>query len=210
MRRTASIIFALSLAATAAAQTTDSKVNGTVKDETGAVVAGATVRLLDDATKAEVTAVANDEGAYFFANVRPGTYTVTAEQAGFKKSSVERVKVDVGVPATVNFTLTPGEVAETVTVTSADAQAAINSTNAELSTTVESRQINDLPLNGRNPLDLAGLQPGVAAGASNRTATINGQRGTFSNITSKARVIAWRNAAALFTHSLYSYAGSES
>ena len=106
MRRTASIIFALILAATAAAQTTDSKVNGTVKDETGAVVAGATVRLLDDATKAEVTAVANDEGAYFFANVRPGTYTVTAEQAGFKKSSVERVKVDVGVPATVNFTLT--------------------------------------------------------------------------------------------------------
>jgi hypothetical protein len=184
MRRVASVVFMLLLAAlTAFAQTTSSEVSGSVRDEAGAVIAGATIHLADNATKTEVTSVANADGKYIFANVRPGVYTIVAEQAGFKRQEIQSVKVDVGVPATVNFTLTPGEVAETVTVTSADAQSVINATNAELSTTVESRQINDLPLNGRNPLDLAALQPGVAAGASNRSATINGQRGTFSNIT---------------------------
>ena len=184
MRRIASVVFMLLLAAPAAsAQGVSSEVNGSVRDEAGAVIAGATIRLVDNATKSEVTSVANADGKYIFVSVRPGTYTIVAEQAGFKRQEIQSVKVDVGVPATINFTLTPGEVAETVTVTSADAQSVINTTNAELSTTVEARQINDLPLNGRNPLDLAALQPGVAAGASNRSATINGQRGTFSNIT---------------------------
>ncbi|HWS85535.1 MAG TPA: TonB-dependent receptor [Pyrinomonadaceae bacterium] len=184
MRRLSSVIFVLLLvAASAFAQTTSSEVNGTVKDEAGAAIAGATVRLIDNATKTEVNGTANDDGRFTFANIRPGTYTVVAEQPGFKRQEIQSVKVDVGVPATVNFTLPAGEVTETVTITSADAQAVINTTNAELSTTVGQRQINDLPLNGRNPLDLAALQPGVAAGAANRSATINGQRGTFSNIT---------------------------
>jgi hypothetical protein len=183
-RRFASVIFVLLLGAAAAlGQTTSSEVNGSVKDEAGAAIAGATVRLIDDATKTEVTGTSNSDGRFTFANVRPGTYTVVAEQPGFKRQEIQTVKVDVGVPATVNFALAPGEVTETVTITSADAQSVINTTNAELSTTVGQRQINDLPLNGRNPLDLAALQPGVAAGATNRTATINGQRGTFSNIT---------------------------
>ena len=93
------------------------------------------------------------------------------------------MKVDVGVPFTVNIDLAAGAVQETVTVSASDVAAPINITNAELSTTVQTQQINDLPLNGRNPLDLAGLQPGVSATASNRTATINGLRGTFSNLT---------------------------
>ena len=184
MRRFASVIFVLVLGAAAAfAQTTSSEVNGSVRDEAGAAIAGATVRLIDNATKTEQSSVASDSGTYRFASVRPGTYTIVAEQPGFKRQEIQSVKVDVGVPATVNLTLAPGEVTETVTITAGDAQAVINSTNAELSTTVGQRQINDLPLNGRNPLDLAALQPGVAAGASNRSATINGQRGTFSNIT---------------------------
>lgn len=184
MRRFTSVIFVFLLGAAASfAQTTSSEVNGSVRDEAGAVIAGATIRLIDNATKSEQNGVASESGTYRFANVRPGTYTIFAEQPGFKRQEIQSVKVDVGVPATVNFTLAPGEVTETVTITGSDAQAVINSTNAELSTTVGQRQINDLPLNGRNPLDLAALQPGVAAGASNRSATINGQRGTFSNIT---------------------------
>ncbi|MET0645826.1 MAG: TonB-dependent receptor [Pyrinomonadaceae bacterium] len=184
MRRLASIIFVLLLAsASAFAQGASSEVNGTVRDEAGAAIAGAIIRLVDNATKTEVNGTANDDGKYLFANVRPGTYTIVAEQPGFKRQEIQSVKVDVGVPATVNFTLPPGEVTETVTITSGEAQAVINTTNAELSTTVGERQINDLPLNGRNPLDLAALQPGVAAGADNRSATINGQRGSFSNIT---------------------------
>src|SRR5215211_7257081 len=127
MRRFTSVVFVLLLGAAAAfAQTTSSEVNGSVRDEAGAAVAGATVRLIDNATKTEQNSVASESGTYRFANVRPGTYTIVAEQPGFKRQEIQSVKVDVGVPATINLTLTPGEVAETVTITSGDAQAVIN------------------------------------------------------------------------------------
>ena len=167
----------------AQAQAIDATVNGTVKDQNGALVAGATVTLIDTATSRETTVTTNTEGFYVFQNVRPGTYSLRAQHAGFKKHEVPGVKVDVATPATVNFDLVPGGLEETVTISASDAAAPINSTNGELTSTVREQQINDLPLNGRNPLTLAGLQPGVAAGATNRTATINGLRGTFSNLT---------------------------
>ena len=178
-----SILLYSLLGVVASAQTSTSEVNGTVKDQQGAVVAGATIKLIDNSTNREVLATSTGDGYYVFTNVQSGNYTITAEQAGFQKLSIQNVKVDVGVPSTLNLTLTAGNVAEVVTVSASDVSAPINTTNAELATTVQQQQINDLPLNGRNPLDLAGLQAGVAAGGANRTATINGLRGTFSNLT---------------------------
>ncbi|HEX6624023.1 MAG TPA: carboxypeptidase-like regulatory domain-containing protein, partial [Pyrinomonadaceae bacterium] len=139
--------------------------------------------LVDNATGREVTTTTSGEGYFVFPNVPAGTYTVSAENAGFQKKVVQGVRLNVGIPATLNIALTAGNVAEVVTVSASDVSTTINTTNAELSTTVQTQQINDLPLNGRNPLDLAGLQAGVSAGASNRTATINGLRGTYSNLT---------------------------
>ena len=165
------------------AQSASSEVNGTVKDSAGAVVSGATLKLIDTATNSEVTSTSGGEGAFVFANVRPGVYRLITEHTGFSKKEVQNIQVNVGVPYTVNVELTPGGFEEVVTVSATDITAPVNTTNAELSTTVQTQQINDLPLNGRNPLDLAGLQAGVSAGASNRTATINGLRGTFSNLT---------------------------
>jgi len=165
------------------AQSSSSEVNGVVKDPTGAVVSGATLRLIDTATNSEVTTTSSADGAFVFANVRPGVYRLITEHTGFSKKEVQNIQANVGVPYTVNVELTPGGFEEIVTVSATDIAAPINTTNAELSTTVQQQQINDLPLNGRNPLDLAGLQAGVAAGASNRSATINGLRGTFSNLT---------------------------
>ena len=167
----------------AQAQGIDATVNGTVKDSAGALIAGANVTLIDTATSHETTVTSNNDGFYVFQNVRPGTYSLVASHSGFKKHEVSGVKVDVGTPATVNFDLVAGGLEETVTVSASDAAVPINSTNAELSATVRQQQINDLPLNGRNPITLAGLQAGVSAGATNRTATINGLRGTFSNLT---------------------------
>ena len=175
------LVFALTGAAFA--QSASSEVNGVVKDTAGAVVAGATLKLIDTATNTEVTSTSSNDGAFVFANVKPGVYRLITEHQGFSKKEVQDIKVNVGIPYTVNIELTPGGFEEVVTVSATDIAAPINTTNAELSTTVQSQQINDLPLNGRNPLDLAGLQAGVAAGASNRTATINGLRGTFSNLT---------------------------
>jgi hypothetical protein len=165
------------------AQTSTSEVNGVVKDPTGAVISGATLRLIDVATNAELTTTATDQGSFVFSNVRPGVYRLVAEHTGFSRKEIQDVKVNVGVPFTINVELAAGALQETVTVSASDVAAPINITNAELSTTVQTQQINDLPLNGRNPLDLAGLQPGVSATGSNRTATINGLRGTFSNLT---------------------------
>jgi hypothetical protein len=174
-----------SLAPHTFAQKVTSNVNVLVKDESGAVVPGANLTLTSSATKTERTGVANDEGYFSFNEMSAGEYTLNVEKTGFKKTVVEGIKVDVGgVPAEVNIALVTGGVEETVMVTASEAQAVINNENASLSTTVNLRQVQDLPINGRNPLALAGLQAGVNTSTNNnRTASINGLRGTFSNLT---------------------------
>ncbi|HJR07542.1 MAG TPA: carboxypeptidase regulatory-like domain-containing protein [Pyrinomonadaceae bacterium] len=181
----AAFLLAALLAPSAFAQKVTSNVNVTVKDESGAVVPGVSLTLTSAATKTERTGVANDEGYFSFNEMSAGEYTLTVEKTGFKKTVVEGIKVDVGgVPAEVNIGLVTGGVEETVMVTASEAQAVINNENASLSTTVQLRQVQDLPINGRNPLNLAGLQAGVnTATNNNRTASINGLRGTFSNLT---------------------------
>ena len=178
----ASLIFTLS-ASTASAQTSQSTVSGTVKDLNGALVAGATITLVDSRTKSERTTTTNDEGFYLFANVLAGDYRMSAEGGGFKKTEVTSVKVDVSIPATVNLVLETGQISETVQTTASDSQAVINTENAELSTVVTEKQINDLPLNGRNPVQLAALQAGVATNSNIRNANVNGMRGSYNNIT---------------------------
>src|SRR5215813_10086888 len=177
------IVLCLIFCANASAQTVNSTVTGVVRDTAGAVIPGAKVTLTDAATKLSVNTTTNSEGFYLFNDVRSGYYTVAAEAAGFKKSEVRDVKVDVSAPATVNVNLETGQIAEVVTTTASDSQALVNTENAELSATIFEKQINDLPLNGRNPVQLATLQAGVATNSGTRNATINGMRGSFNNIT---------------------------
>ena len=166
------------------AQSSQSTISGTVRDPNGAVIQGTTITLTDVATKTAAHATTNDEGFYLFTNVLAGTYSVTAERQGFKKNLIPNVKVDVGIPATVNVILETGEISETVTTTASDAQAVINTENSELATVVMEKQINDLLLNGRNPVQLASLQAGVATNTgSTRDSNINGMRGSYNNIT---------------------------
>jgi len=164
-------------------QSVNTRVSGTVKDQAEAVVPGVKVTLIDTKTREEKTTNTNDEGNFVFADVRAGTYMVTAERANFKKLQVQNVQVAVDIPAVLSMTLEPGGVAETVSVTASDAQTLIRSTDAKLSTTIDVKQVQDLPLNGRNPINIAGGQAGVATNANVRTAVINGLRGSFSNIT---------------------------
>ncbi|MGH9900973.1 MAG: carboxypeptidase regulatory-like domain-containing protein, partial [Pyrinomonadaceae bacterium] len=168
----------------ALAQTGTSSVRGTVVDQQGNIVPGAAVTLTDLATRSERAGTTNDEGFYLFTNVTAGEYALTVEREGFKKTQVENVKVDVSIPATVSVELAAGEITEVVTTTSSEAQAVINTENAELATVVSARQIQDLPLNTRNPVQLATLQAGVVSNTgSTRSATINGMRGSYNNIT---------------------------
>lgn len=175
--------FCVLLTTTAFSQALNTRVNGTVKDTGGAVIPGATVILRDNSTNISRTTRTNSEGYFVFNDVRQGTYTVIAEATGFKKTSVFNVKVDVDQSATVAITLEVGEVTEVVNVSAADAQIIVNTENAQLQSTVQERQINDLPLNGRNPLTLAGLQAGVNSSGGTRGAAVNGLRGTFTNLT---------------------------
>ncbi|MGE0126638.1 MAG: TonB-dependent receptor [Blastocatellales bacterium] len=165
------------------AQTVNTTVTGVVRDTAGALIPGAKVTLTDAATKLSVNTTANSEGFYLFNDVRSGYYTVAVEAAGFKKAEVREVKVDVGAPATVNISLEAGQIAEVITTTASESQSLVNTENAELGATVFQKQINDLPLNGRNPVQLARLQAGVATNSGTRNATINGMRGSFNNIT---------------------------
>ncbi|QQS46457.1 MAG: TonB-dependent receptor [Acidobacteriota bacterium] len=174
---------AVALAGIVLAQTFNATVSGTIKDQTGAVIAGAKVTLIDLSTLREMTATTNDQGFYLFNDVRPGRYRIVAEREGFTRVEVTDVQVNVATPATVNLELQPGQIAEVITTSASEAQAVVNTENATLQTTVLERQINDLPLNGRNPLSLAGLQAGVNTSGSNRTSSVNGTRGTFTNLT---------------------------
>src|SRR5262245_58280795 len=179
------IILCLAFCSSAAAQTVNSTLTGVVRDTAGAVIPGAKVTLTDAATRLSVNTTANSEGFYLFNEVRSGYYVVAVEATGFKKSEVRDVKVDVGVPATVNVNLEAGQIAEVITTTASDSQSLVNTENAQLTATIFERQINDLPLNGRNPVQLSSLQAGVASVSTNgtRNSTINGMRGSFNNIT---------------------------
>ena len=172
------------IASSAFAQGSVTRVSGTVKDPQGAAITGATVTLTDTATKAVKTATTSDDGSFAFNDLRAGIYTVDVEAAGFKKTTVPDLTVNIDQTSTVNIDMEVGGVGETVTVTASDAQSVVHTENAELKNTVLERQIQDLPLNGRNPLTLAGLQAGVnSSGQGTRTASVNGLRGTFTNLT---------------------------
>jgi len=141
------------------AQVDTGSISGTVTDPTGAVVKGATVTLLNEGTAAELATTAGDDGVYTFSPVRIGAYTLTVSAQGFQKSKQSHVTVNVGAALLVNFALKPGAVSETVEVTSTTPQ--LQTQDASVGQVVDSRNVNNLPLNGRNFTFLAQTVAGV-------------------------------------------------
>src|SRR5689334_20203216 len=179
-----SVLVVLGMCSVAISQTVSTRVSGVVKDTAGATVPGAKVTLIDTSTKDQKTATTSDEGTFSIPDVRVGTYVVTVEASGFKKLQVNNIEAHVDIPVVLNgLVLEPGGIAETVAVTATEAQSLIRSEDAKLSTTIDVRQVQDLPLNGRNPINLAGGMAGVNTNSNIRTSAINGLRGSFSNIT---------------------------
>src|SRR5262249_43065181 len=157
------------------AQAATGRLVGTVQGPDG-VIPGATVIAVDNLTKREIKVVSNGEGAFSIPNLSVGTYTLKVSAAGFSNFVANDLKIDVGQEYTFNPKLGVGAVAGEVTV-SAGADV-INAANAELSNTVTQEQIQNLPINGRNPLSLIQLQAGVTFSGS-----INGQRTSSTNYT---------------------------
>src|SRR4026208_801028 len=141
-------------------QQTNGSLTGTITDQNNAVVAGATVTLLSNVASGERSAVTDSNGAFDFQALLPGTYQISVEAKGFKKSIARDITVSVGLNTQVSVQLEIGLAGESVTVT--PAQEVINTGSPSLTNVISTRQVVDLPLPTRNPLDLAGLQAGIA------------------------------------------------
>jgi hypothetical protein len=135
-------------------------INGTVKDTTGAALAGASVLLTNSDTGVKQLATTNSSGIYAIPNVRPGTYSIVVDESGFESVKETQVVLQVNQAATFNFSLPVGTIASTVEVSSA--ASSVETSTAELGTVITTRAVNDLPLNGRNFTQLLELTPGVS------------------------------------------------
>ena len=159
------------------AQSGGSTVRGTVKDPNGNVVSGANVTLTDPERNFTRTQPTNEDGAYVFTAVPPGTYKLDVSATGFKTASASGLVALVDTPTVRDVQLEIGAVSETVDVTSAT-EAAINTSDASLGNSFERKRIVELPLNANNVVGLLSLQPGVS-----RSGFVNGGRADQSNIT---------------------------
>lgn len=165
------VLCILILGLTALAQTTGS-ISGTINDPNGAPIVGATV-IVKGETGAEFTAVTSDNGTYIVPALNSGNYTVTVSAAGFKKTVVSKVKVDVSKPSTVSVALEVGSPEAEVNVAASGAEL-INTQTATVGTTITGRQITELPFSSRDALDLVTLLPGTATVGRPRQSSING------------------------------------
>src|SRR5437879_3498269 len=141
------------------AQVDTGSILGTVTDATGAVIHGATVTLTNEGTSASLSTTTGPDGAYKFTPVRIGSYKLSASLQGFQTVTQRGVTVNVGTDVVADFTLRPGNVAQTVEVTAA--APLLESQNASVGQVVDSRSVNNLPLNGRNFTFLAQIVAGV-------------------------------------------------
>jgi hypothetical protein len=186
------LVFAMIAPTLSLAQGTRGTISGVVTDQAGAVVSGASVKLVNIATQAEVRTVqTNTEGIYQFLEVEPANYNIVITMSGFAEARLNEVKVEPNRNVQLDVTLGATGTTEEVTVTASSEL--VERQSAALGTTVEQRRVEGLPLNGRNVLDLTLLQPGVIANNTNPLGAapfgnglgirINGARGVENNLT---------------------------
>src|ERR1035438_8867132 len=166
----------LLFSASALAQSTAGRILGTLTDQSGAAVAGATVVVSDQQRGTSRTVTTDDSGAYAAPDLQPGTYKIHVEAKGFKNVERPNVLIEVATDVRSDFALQPGQVTETVTIT--EEVPLVNTTSSTLGGTLSNKEINDLPLNGRNYENLLQLRPGVMRypGGGFSTTSTNGLR----------------------------------
>jgi hypothetical protein len=173
-------------------QTVVGRISGTVQDSNGASVPNATVRVINNATNSERTATTDENGFYTITNLPVGTYTIEAEQKGYKKALISGQNVTGDARLTLDLKLEPGEVSETVEIVSTAVET-VNTTSGEVARVVDRQQVQNLALNGRNYIQLLSLVPGVAllnddqleltTSLATGNQSINGNRGQTNNVT---------------------------
>jgi hypothetical protein len=149
-----------------------SQLSGTVHDQQGAAIPNAQVTVTNKANGLKYDTTTNDRGFWVLASLPAATYRVSVAMSGFKTAITDEVKLDAGVPATVNTTLEVGALTETVEV-SGGAEI-LQTTSSTVSSTIVGRQINELPYTTRNALELVLFMPGTQTPGTPRTSSING------------------------------------
>jgi hypothetical protein len=145
------------MAVSAWAQNFRAQVRGSVTDQTGAALASANVTLANINTGVNATKQTDDSGLYVFDYVDPGTYTITVEASGFGKFTQQNITVQSGGDVTVNASLNPGSLQQSVTVEAAPPAIELNSSNQQL--IIDTKMANDTPRLDRNPFKLSLLEP---------------------------------------------------
>ncbi|MGH9916355.1 MAG: carboxypeptidase-like regulatory domain-containing protein, partial [Pyrinomonadaceae bacterium] len=142
------------------AQLTRGAITGTVTDESGAVVSGATVKIVNPSTNLSRDTTTNDQGIYRVAALDPGTYSVIIEKTGFQAVENRQVQVKTALEVTFDAALKVGNVGAVVDVTAVSEAITLNKTTPTIGLTATARQAVELPLNvNRNDNDLALLSP---------------------------------------------------
>jgi len=173
------LVVATSMGNSASAQVTTSSIVGSITDATGAAVQHAVISVKDVDRNLTKTASSNEQGFYRVDFLLPGNYTVSVSATGFKTSVQNGISLSAGVPATIDVKLSPGAVTESIQVTS-DVPL-VETSNAEIGTTVNRQDMTELPLVNRNAYTLLDLTPGVqyntvsqSFGAPTQYSIING------------------------------------
>ncbi len=143
----------------ALAQLSTASLNGVVRDSTGAMVTKASVVLRNSDTGVERSTVTNDTGTYVFPDINPGRYTLKVSAPSFSTKQISEFVLAVNQTATIDVSLAAGAQTEVVSVEATTEQLQVST--AELGTVIATKQVNDLPLNGRNFTQLLSLTPGV-------------------------------------------------
>ena len=164
-------------------QTFYGSIVGTVSDSTGAVVPGTNITLTNLGTTEKRTMETDATGSYRFVNLLPGRYRVEAEKTGFKRFAREPVVVEVESAVRIDLTMEVGEVTQTVEVSAQTPL--LQSETSSLGQVVEARKVTEAPLNGRNPLALVALVPGVVPQGSKQDSSTGNPTGT--------NIFAWGN-----------------
>ncbi len=161
---------------TAIAQSSTATLSGTVSDQNGDVIPGASVAVINIAQGFQRTAISNSEGVFVVPLLPPGTYTVKAEQKGFNPAEVRDVVLNVNDQVTLRIQLPVGSIGQTVSVV----ESTLINESATVSTVVDRQFVENMPLNGRSFQPLISLTPGVVTTKTNYNEqgqfSVNGQR----------------------------------
>lgn len=177
-------IFCFLLSTSVSAQLTRGAIAGTVRDQNGAIVAGAEVKVTNVQTNVVRDVVTDDDGFYRVGALEPGSYMVQIQKTGFSRAENKSIAVTLGQETTFDAELKPGNVSESVDITAEADAVTLNKTNGTIGATYSERQVEELPLGaGRNVNNLALLSPNVFSAPGSTGISANGQRARNNNFT---------------------------